>query len=108
MTSSDEAFSVLSKWFEDGQPMKLMLKGDGFRMSFAGRIIGISGTEVEFLPDEPNACEGECRLDLAKCRFEYGDSREAPPDSISRLKLASILTAVRPDGVIFLFAEVRA
>ena len=102
MISSEEAFSLLRKWQEDKHPMKLMLAGEGFRMSFGGRISGIAGTELEFLPDEPNPCEAEALLDLADCKFEYGDSREALPGSISGLKFSSILTAVRSDGMHFL------
>ena len=105
MISSDEAFLILRKWNEDEHPLKLQFAGEGFRMWLGGRLTGIDGTKAVFFPDDD--CDGGALLDLAGCDFEYGDSREAPPDSESRLKLSSILTAQRPDGILFLFAEVR-
>jgi hypothetical protein len=74
------------------------------------RLVGageIAGTKLTFFPDEPNPCEAEALLDLADCKFEYGESREALPGSMSAQKFSSILTAVRSDDVTFLFGEVR-
>ncbi len=105
ISSDDDAFLMLRKWQNDSHPLKLMLAGDGFRMVFAGRIADIVGTKLAFAADEP--WEADAWLELADCRFEYGDSREASLGSISGLKFSSILTIVRPDGIIFMFAEVR-
>jgi hypothetical protein len=107
MISSDEAFLMLNKWREEQHPLKLLIAGDGFRMSFAGTIDEVDGSRLTFLPVAPNSCEGDSILELAECRFEYGDSREAPRGSVSGLKFESILTILRPDGTTFMFAELR-
>jgi hypothetical protein len=105
MISSDEALLLLKKWHEDKHPLKLLIAGDGFRMSFAGMIEDMDNSRLAFLPSEPNECEGESLLELSGCKFEYGDSREALPDSSSRFKFSSILSIIRRDGTAFLFAE---
>ncbi len=107
MISSEEAFLLLNKWREEQHPLKLLIAGDGFRMSFGGTIDEIDGLKLTFLPVSPNPCEGDSILDLAECRFEYGDSREAPPGSISGTKFDALLSILRPDGTAFLFAELR-
>jgi hypothetical protein len=108
MISSEEAFLMLNKWREDKHPLKLMIAGEGFRISFGGIIEDINGSRLLFLPEEPNACEGDASLDLTDCEFEYGDKREAPRGSISGLKLSAILTVLPPDRTaLFMFAELR-
>ncbi len=107
MISSDEAFLILRKWADEKHPLKLLMTGEGFRMSFAGVIEEITDFGVAFFPAEPNFCDGESVIALAGCKFQYGDSREALPSSTSRLKFSSILTILRPDGTTFMFAELR-
>jgi hypothetical protein len=107
MISDSDGFLLLNKWMEERHPLKLLIAGEGFRISVAGRIAEIEGTRLAFLPDEPNPCEAESVLELANCRFEYGDSREAPAGSTSGLVLSAILTVLRPDGTAFMFAERR-
>lgn len=103
MISSDEAFLLLKKWKEEKHPLKLLLAGEGFRMSFSGVVEEISGARVAFFPVEPNACIGEAWLELANSTFEYGDSRTAEPSFA--LKFTSLLTVIRPDRTVFIFAE---
>lgn len=88
--------------------MTLLLAGDGFRMAFGGRIGELTGTRLLFLADEPNPCEAQAYLELSDCRFDFGDIREAPEDSPSRLKFSAMLSVTRPDQTAFLFAERNA
>lgn len=107
MISSDEAFLMLNKWRDAEHPLKLLIAGEGFRISFGGLIHEVAGSRLTFFPLEPNVSEGEAILETADCEFEYGDSREAPSGSVSSLKFSSILTIIRPDGTHFMFAEFR-
>jgi len=77
------------------------MAGEGFRVGFNGRICEVGDTELAFLMDEPNVLAGEASIELANCRFEYGESREARPG------FSAILTIVRPDGTAFMFGEIR-
>ena len=107
MISSEDAFLLLNKWREEQHPLKLMISGEAFHISFGGVVEEIDGFSLTFFPLEPNVCEGEATLDLTDCKFAYGDSREAPPDSMSALKLSAILTVLRPNGTAFMFGELR-
>lgn len=105
--SASDAFLLLNKWMEEQHPLRLLVVGEGFRISINGRIEDIAGSKLSFLSESPGRDEDLCFLELSDSTFAYGDSREAPPDTSSTLEFSALLTILRPDGAAFIFGERR-
>ena len=54
MISSEEPFMMLKKWRDEEHSLKLVIAGEGFRISFGGTIRELAGSRLSFLPLEPN------------------------------------------------------
>jgi hypothetical protein len=110
LISADDAVLLLKGFKDNLTPVRVNMATAGARCAFEGLVSEIS--ESELVISVPLQLRVSCAMlvQLQGARFDYGDTRKAPPSRRKQLeeKFSSALTILLPDETLVVVSELTS